>query len=137
MDLNEEFDDAPEVVTECEKPNVNTGDLDVNKNSETVKLNENSGENNENSERGGCVSISCEKTEVVVQNKCTPPSEMSKCDAVSPPEKSSEVEMDDVEMAKQMLNHGGKFRRNRLNVRPNIPYDRKHSAVANTSQKQS
>lgn len=129
-EINEEMvDDAQESDERCDDK------LELNDNNDNVDLNLKCGENNETFERGECVSIACDESEVVVQENRTTSSEKSKSDAISPSENKSEVDMDDVEMAKHMLNVGGKFRRNRLNVRPNIPYDRRHSA--NTTQKQS
>ncbi|CAG2240143.1 unnamed protein product [Mytilus edulis] len=46
-------------------------------------------------------------------------------------ENESLVEMTDEEMANELVKYGGRARRNRIVIRPNIPYVRRHSVDTN------
>lgn len=77
----------------------------------------------------------CNQSVDVDQSVCSKSTESSSANAISASENISEVDMEDEEMAAAMVKFGGKYRRNRLVVHPNIPYEKRRSVVTNNNTK--
>ena len=136
MDTNDE-NVVDENTSDCK---IEAGDVKVPTNSvNELNNNDNFALNNggkmENNENGDCVNLIT--SESGVQVECTTLPEALNSEAVLSPDGTVEVEMDEQELAESMKKHGCKFRRNRINPRPNIPYEKRHSNATNKTTPQS
>ena len=78
----------------------------------------------------------CNQSVDVGKKICSMSTESCTTNAISTSENISEVDMDDEEMTAAKVKYGGKYRRGRLVVHPNIPYDKRRSVVPNNNTKQ-
>ena len=87
------------------------------------------------SEKGGTDVVCGKESEDMEHEECTMTSDPDVSIDKLNSENESLVEMTDEEMANELVKYGGRARRNRIVIRPNIPYVRRHSVGNKSSPK--